>query len=73
MILEILLALCNQFNIPSWAASELQQAHDQLATISDRDSIRYSVAQAAYHELLENHEDVAVLAMAYQNMAIATA
>ena len=73
MILEILLALCNQFNIPSWAASTLQQAHDQLATISDRDSIRYSVAQHAYQELLENHQDLAILAMAYDNVAIATA
>jgi len=65
MILEILLALCEEFNIPSWAAQALKDAYDQISTISDRESVRYSVAQHAYQELLETHEDLNLLALAY--------
>lgn len=71
MILEILLALCEELNIPSWAAQALKTAYDELTTISDRDSIKYSVASHAYQELLENHEDLSVLALAYDNFASA--
>lgn len=71
MILEILLALCEDFNIPSWAAQTLKTAYDELTTISDRDSIRYSIASHAYQELLENHEDLNLLALAYETVASA--
>lgn len=71
MILEILLALCEEFNIPSWAARALKNAHDEVAGISDRDSIRHSVAAHAYQQLLNDHEDVGLLAMAYDTFATA--
>ena len=71
MILEILLALCEEFDIPSWAAQALKTAHDELTTISDRDSIKYSVASHAYQDLLEDHEDLNLLALAYDNFASA--
>lgn len=71
MLIEMLLALCEQFNIPTWAAHSLKNAHDELTTISDRDSIRYSVASHAYQEMLENHEDLSLLALAYNNFATA--
>ncbi len=71
MILEILLALCEEFNIPSWAARTLKNAYDELAGISDRDSIRYSVANEAYQQMLEEHEDLSLLATVYQTHAVA--
>lgn len=71
MILEILLALCEEFNIPSWAAQTLKNAHDEIAGITDCDSIRYSVANHAYHQLLVDHEDIGLLAMAYDSFAAA--
>ena len=71
MILEILLALCEEFSIPSWAALTLKNAHDELTGISDRDSVRYSVATHAYYELLDQHDDLGLLAMAYENFATA--
>jgi len=71
MILDILLALCEEFNIPSWAAQALKSAYDDLTTISDHDSIRYSVANHAYRQLLSTHEDIGLLAMAYETYATA--
>lgn len=71
MILDILLALCEEFSIPSWAAQALKAAYDEVSAITDRDSIRYSVANHAYHELLDTHEDVGLLAMAYETFATA--
>ena len=71
MILEILFALCEEFNIPSWTAQTLKNAYDELAGISDRDSVKYSVANEAYQEMLDQHDDLSLLAMAYQTHGVA--
>lgn len=65
MILEILLALCEQLNIPSWAARNLKAAHDEASTVPEESSIRYSVAWDAYHRMLDENDELNLLSMAY--------
>lgn len=65
MILEILLRLADELNLPSWTARNLKAAYDEAASIPEDREIQYSIAWNAYHEMLDNDSDLSLLSMAY--------
>ena len=65
MILEILLRLADELNLPSWTAHNLKAAYDEAASIPEDREIQYSMAWNAYHEMLDNYSDLNLLSMAY--------
>ena len=58
MILEILLRLADELNLPSWTARNLKAAYDEAASIPEDREIQYSIAWNAYHEMLDNDSDL---------------
>ncbi len=65
MLLEILLRLADELNLPSWTARNLKAAYDEAASIPEDREIQYSIAWNAYHEMLDNDSDLSLLSMAY--------
>lgn len=65
MILEMLLALAEELNLPSWTARTLKAAYDEAASVPEDREIQYSLAWNAYHELLDNDSDLSLLSMTY--------
>ena len=65
MLLEILLRLADELNLPSWTARNLKVAYDEAASIPEDREIQYSIAWNAYHEMLDNDSDLSLLSMAY--------
>ena len=65
MILEILLQLADELNLPSWTARNLKAAYDEAASIPEDRELQYSIAWSAYHEILDHDSDLSLLSMAY--------
>jgi hypothetical protein len=65
MILEILLRLADELNLPSWTARTLKAAYDEAASIPEDREIQYSIAWHVYHEMLDNDSELSLLSMAY--------
>ena len=65
MILQILLALCEELSLPSWMACNLKAAHDEASSVPEDREIQYSLAWNAYHQFLDSDSDLTLLSMAY--------
>ena len=63
MLLEILLRLADELNLPSWTARNLKAAYDEAASIPEDREIQYAIAWNAYHEMLDS--DLSLLSIAY--------
>lgn len=66
MIIEILRQLAEALNLPSWTATNLKAAHDDLSATSEDNEIQYSLACERYHEILDSEPDLSLLADAYR-------